>query len=244
MRKAIVSAAFGWKYSRISSVTYPTQKGYAQRVGADFIALSVRKFQPPATPHWEKLQLGDLLNEYDRLLWLDSDVIVRSDAPDLFQIVPEGLLGASDESISGYWDYPGMFRTWITHSRMPEVGYPGWYFNSGVMVVSREHAGVFASPPVYGGPKVLWEQTYLNYKAAALGARFMDLTSAFNHIFISPGSRWDSHFIHYCGLLCGMGFARDMRPNESYAEFIAREIEFWEAKKRSSPCSPASTPTP
>ena len=58
MKTALVTGAFGDRYLRMAEVTFPNLKAYADRIGADFHALKVRRF-PQGTPHWDKLQIGD-----------------------------------------------------------------------------------------------------------------------------------------------------------------------------------------
>lgn len=112
MTCAIVSAAFGAEYERMSKATFPSHLEYARRIGAECHLLKCRKFVAPVTPHWEKLQIADLLGTYDRLIWLDADVFVRPNAPSLFEIVPDGSFGDYDKSTTGYRDYPEYFRLW------------------------------------------------------------------------------------------------------------------------------------
>jgi len=226
MKTAVVSAAFGRHYEWMSSVTWPNQRAYAEKIGSDFLTLKEQR-NPQAMPTWEKLQLKDLFADYERLLWLDCDVAVRDDCPDLFGVVPESKIGAWDESAVGPWDYPGFIKKWSDLADQGDVPYPGWHFNCGVMVLSRAQVKIFEDPPIYTGYELLWDQGWFNFGVAREGIHLLDLGWKFNHTFLAPGDRLDSFVIHYCGTVNGSGFAKDLEPGEHCADLIARDLAAW-----------------
>jgi lipopolysaccharide biosynthesis glycosyltransferase len=94
MRTAIATFAFGAIHERSAEATHPTIRAHARRIGADFVRFQARRY-PQELIMYEKLQCRDLLRGgYGRVIWLDSDVIVRSDTLDLFSVVRYGQLGA------------------------------------------------------------------------------------------------------------------------------------------------------
>lgn len=85
-------------YEIVRPIVYPLFKEYARKVGADFVA--IEETSNPDNPVMDKFKIGDFLDDYDRLIYLDADLVIRSDMPDLFQIVPPDRFGAYDESAS------------------------------------------------------------------------------------------------------------------------------------------------
>ena len=83
MRLAVITIAIGEHYQQLSTLTHPTIRRYADRIGADFIAITEQKISE-TTPHWEKFQLLDYLNTYDRILYVDTDVLIRKNCPNIF----------------------------------------------------------------------------------------------------------------------------------------------------------------
>lgn len=60
---------------------------YAKRCGADYYAISeLNEWEPIAGwhPTYQKLKLYDLL-QYDQILYIDSDYIIKESAPDIFE---------------------------------------------------------------------------------------------------------------------------------------------------------------
>ena len=67
-------------------------KAYAKKVNADFLCIKEYKdiFKYiPANSFFEKailekLNLGDLLNDYERVLYIDADILITPKAKDIF----------------------------------------------------------------------------------------------------------------------------------------------------------------
>src|SRR5262245_19021173 len=95
MKRAVVTIACGEEHAKMAAITQPTMRAYADKLGADFIVWT--NFEGHIVPAYKKLDLGGLLDQYDRLLYLDNDVLVRDDAPDIIEVVPEDCLGLFEE---------------------------------------------------------------------------------------------------------------------------------------------------
>lgn len=207
MKLLVYTAHSGFVYGRYAEVTNPLMRRYAERVGADFLTKSCDRKSP--YPLFDKYRVGTLLDEYDRVLWLDTDVLVRPDAPDLFALVPEGRFAALNE---GAWcdDRELAVRDGLVREAAEAFGEPAagfdirrWYFNAGVFLADRSHRGLFRRPADHPlMTKVTSEQTLLNIRLAAGGYRTYSLPLCFN----AMPWRWsaapleDSYFVHYAGL--------------------------------------------
>lgn len=200
--RAIVTGIFGADYWRIADVSLPTIRNYANRIGVDLVVLEQRSF-PEWHPYWEKLALGRLLVGYEAVAWIDLDVVVHPEAPDLFkELHPQGF-SAFDEGKffvdraeqlvqdAEFYDLENV----ITRVR------PFTYFNVGVMVASRAVRSLFTPPRRVKPNSIMPEQTYLNLRMIETGFPFHDLTSKWNglHSIHKPGERQDLHIIHYAG---------------------------------------------
>src|SRR3989344_7906914 len=99
MRTALFTICIGDFYTKLSKVTHPTIKNYAQKIGADFIVKTETSFP---LPHYAKFEIAKLLETYDRVLYLDTDILVSPDTPNIFDIVPQDCVGMLDEAPLGY----------------------------------------------------------------------------------------------------------------------------------------------
>lgn len=195
----VLTIAIGSKYREISKLTNESIKNYAKKIGADFKCIDRQEISK-TTPHWEKFQISSLLDEYDRILYVDSDIIIRDDAPNLFEIVPNGLLGMFNEAkftdrskelmIDICKKYGETLRSW-----------DGRYFNSGVMVISQNHRDLFTKPTeeIFS----FYEQSYLNMVIARDNIDMFELDYRFNRMTCvdryTGEDRHASYFIHYAG---------------------------------------------
>jgi hypothetical protein len=220
MKKAVVTVCIGDRFNKVSKLTHSTLELYADKIGADFIVLN----EPDENPHWMKLKLHDLLVEYHRIIYLDTDLIVRDDCPDLFGLVSENDLGMFNE---GRW----VPRATSLSEALREyrVSLPDWdgytYYNTGVMVVSRKHRQLFKTPEKIVNMG-MWEQPYLNMKFLQDNKLTIeDIDFRFNRMTFMDGyigiTRKDSYIVHYAGV------------PESFDLYglIKKDLDSWEKDK-------------
>ena len=194
---AIVTGCFGPDYLRIAEVSLPTIRDYAERVGAELVVLDKRRF-PFCTGHWEKLQIGRLLNRFDRVAWMDIDLVVNPRAPSIFDCTPPRSVCAFEEG--------KIFTDRLDELRRdaPFYGFPTFdyrtYFNSGVLVVNAIHWALFKLPD-RAKCEPMSEQNYLNLTLALNRFDFHDLDLKWNgmHSLRKPGDRLDLWTVHYAG---------------------------------------------
>jgi lipopolysaccharide biosynthesis glycosyltransferase len=177
MKKLVLTIAIGDKYQQMALITHPFIHGYASKIGADFHAIT-RSMISLTTPHWEKFRIHDLLDQYDRIIYLDTDIIVKPDCQDLFEIVPYHQIGAYNEGRH------------FARSRQD-------YWNTGVMVLSKHHRDLFTPPAIMAGDiNTFFEQDTLNHTFAAWPTMMYDLPREYNAL-----DGGDGYIIHKAGNL-------------------------------------------
>lgn len=203
MKKAIVTITMGATYEHIASMTHASQRAYADRIGAEFIVIN-KQLISQTSPHFEKFQIYDLLNIYHRIAFIDTDIIIRDDCPDVFELVPETHFGIFNE---------GKYLP-ERASSVPEIAKAyevtvdkAWdrksYYNTGVMVLSRRHKDIFKKPE-----KEIWsfyEQSYINLKLINNLVKVFELPYQFNRMCcmdkLTGEHRLKSYMVHYAGVL-------------------------------------------
>jgi hypothetical protein len=198
MKKAVVTITSGEFYTKMGKITHPTIKSYADKIGADFLVLEGNGNH--SLPHYRKLDLKDVLATYDRLIYLDTDILVRPDAPDLFAVVSEEKIGAFDEG--RFVDREDNFRNFMKQVNFAADKWDGKYYNTGVLVVSKAHAGLFIDPPEETDN--FKEQSYLNIMLSHTKFPVHRLDYKLNRMYcmdpITGEERFDSYFMHYAGV--------------------------------------------
>lgn len=206
--QAIVTLCIGEKYNKLSNITCPIMHEYATRIGSDFVIIDSPKLDF-GSGHYEKFQLYDLLNTYERIAFLDLDILIAPNCPNIFSMIPKSHFGAFDTS-----NYSNIHVKAINliQDKLGDIGWENVYFNSGVMIFSREHQEVFN--PSNGLLKkcslldhkeqsevFFFDQTLINYNVKRLKIPFYDVSYKFNHT-TAPGNsheRFKSFIIHYPG---------------------------------------------
>lgn len=197
MKRAVLTIASGATYSAITKITHPTLKAYAKKCKADFIL-----WEPLEAPHFEKFKMFELLEQYDRILYIDSDVLIRLDTEDLFELVPEDQIALVEEGCRidrhGLIENFCHMQDFTTHAVDQSR-----YFNTGVMLVSKEHREIFAPfQRPYFNLDGLFETTYVNYRIGKLRPKVYELPEKFNWMGCFNTSnlgRTFGQFIHYAG---------------------------------------------
>lgn len=206
-RCAVVTLTIGHAYERLARLTYPFFHAYAERHGLAF--LPINHPVVPGAPHFQKLACFDILDRYERIMFVDTDVLISPEAPNLFDIVPVCRFGAYNVSRHTPFHDNAIL---LIQDRLRDIGWRRVYFNSGVMVVSRAHRAVFnpSDPDLSVWTKTceslpesrtFSDQTYLNYKVQKARLPFFDIGYRFNHSLAPRRSaeRFNSHFIHCKG---------------------------------------------
>lgn len=205
-RKAVVTINIGTKFKRMGELTIPTMRDYAKKIGAEFVEINDANLSINASQfsaYWAKFQLYELLNKYDRIIYLDLDVIVRPHCPDLFSIVDEAEFAALYESDYSIAKELLLLEIEEFLGSNPKIDWQDDYFNVGVMVLSKTHKEAFNFYANAAGGNRFPEQTLINYNIKKLNYKVHHLPPIFNHmgfLTIDNNKRGESNIIHYAGV--------------------------------------------
>ena len=184
--------ATGEMYAKVARLTHPLMEAYASRIGADFIAMrEVDKKYPH--PSWGKMGTYDFLEQYERVIYMDSDIVIRPDAPDLFALVPPDKLGALVENFVDA-GRPQTVRDYFQANGWSLRGFDDAYFNAGLLITSQRHRALFEDPGKY--PDSMYEQTLLNGRRWNHGFPVHDLSQRVC-AFVGRGQEDSAPFVHF-----------------------------------------------
>ena len=205
----VFTIAIGENYKKIADLTAPTMIAYADKIGAEFKCLTEQKVAL-TYPYWEKFIVGEFLESYEKVLFIDVDAIVRSDCPNLFELVPadeiglynEGLLTTEAEKAE---HFSVMQKTFKEYDQPWPEAYDGRFYNSGIMVVPRSMKWLFVKPEheMFDNFR---EQAYLNMMLIISNsvAKVFDIGYKFNRMYyVDPKvkeHRLKSYIVHYAGI--------------------------------------------
>jgi predicted O-methyltransferase YrrM len=208
---AVVTLVTNPEWQQLAALTLPSQRQYAERLCADFIVLDKRIFPHP---HYDKWQIHELLGTYDRLIYLDADMIVRPDCPDLFVSVPPEFVAGENELLS----FPGQAQQLERFCQQMGIGpLPcPFYLNAGMFVASALHREVFRAPEAVLADLPWPEQSHFNARLIGEKYRVCFLPPAFNDRHRKGDYLRRSYILHYACL-----------PNQEKIEAVTRDLDSW-----------------
>ena len=174
MKKAIFTLAIGDNPMYRAAIS--SFKQYAKKVSADLIIsdqlhykLHVNNKKFDASPAWsEKLYMQEILKEYDRVLYLDADMLISPWADNIFEQCPEL------DAVYMFNEGAHIDRSQQADQINQVLGEVDWplddgkmiYFNSGMILVSKQ-SGLFDNASAEEMQKIcnevkFYDQTYIN----------------------------------------------------------------------------------
>uniref|UniRef100_A0A6M3L0H7 Putative glycosyltransferase n=1 Tax=viral metagenome TaxID=1070528 RepID=A0A6M3L0H7_9ZZZZ len=204
-KRLVVTLAIGDDAEKMLDVARDSMVGYAKKVDADFLVID-KEIVSGKFVNIEKFQMRELLDNYDRILYLDVDILVHPDCPDLFLIVPIDYVAAVPDSHDAKWGNLNRFSEIVSSQKaLGNVGWNSGYFNSGVLIFSKKHVGLFDDPHARERfDSQFRDQSVLNYNLQKHKYKFMPLERVFNGMEINgfssrsvPPNKTDAHILHF-----------------------------------------------
>lgn len=147
-RRLVATLCYGDDGAALAALTADRLAAYARQCRADLRVLT----PPAATPYAEAMlakmdYLRTALAAYDRVLWVDLDVLIHPEAPNLFDLAPAPKLAMADECAVAD-DAEVAFRHQHMARVCAEEGLPvpdskGRYFNCGLALAPAACAWLY-----------------------------------------------------------------------------------------------------
>lgn len=128
---------------KLSDLTHPFIKRYADKCGADFMVLDHETDCPgDGRWHFRILKCHDLFDKYDRILSIDTDAIVKYDCLNVFDVVPFNMIGTVFEDV-GTREKDRRERILEIQKIFGDIGWRRGYINTGFFLTSSCHRDIF-----------------------------------------------------------------------------------------------------
>lgn len=189
----------------MTDISHPHIKAKCREWGADFIVMDHDSGIKAHPYHYRIVAMREILQDYDRAVSIDSDMLVLPRCPNPFERVPDDQIGSVYEDKGTRQKHRRKLIA-AAQARWGDVGWTKGYVNSGFMVFSRQHADVFE--PVQGQWWDKWgfDDVHLGYQIHAKGHQVRELHWKWNHMtmfsekFNNCANRFNSFIIHYAGI--------------------------------------------
>jgi hypothetical protein len=180
--RAIVTLALGSEHSRRwHELCEPNWRAYSERHGYDLICLEHPLDKSDRalarSPAWQKLLVLEqrFAAAYERVVWVDADIVFAPGAPDVIAGVPPEKVGAVDELAMPTDAVRRLVHPETTEEYYAAAGLEGNFeriVQTGLLVLSRDHAEFLRE--VYDGyedpgPNLGYEMRPLSYELQSRG---------------------------------------------------------------------------
>ena len=126
----------------ITDITHPIFKQFAKKWKADFFVINTPSLCYETvgyyneTDHYRILNIYDLYEDYDRILYLDSDMIINEHCPNIFDIVPYDTIGVAHED-KGSRESNRLERIKLIQDQFGDINWKEGYPNNGTLITSK-----------------------------------------------------------------------------------------------------------
>lgn len=199
-KRLVISMACGNISRRYSEITFPLIQKYAQKCGADFHAYYQEQEAGFAAM---KQDFNKFAFIYDKILYIDADMVVLPHTPNLFEQTPSGHFAAVNEHT--FQDLTTEGPPIDRYEDMLKLGKitPRFYFNVGMYLFDIFSINIFTNDPSKFKECYFKEQSYINYKLHENSTvNTIDLGYKFNfmHLMYKQSlNKDDAYIIHYAG---------------------------------------------
>jgi hypothetical protein len=220
-KRLIYTLAIGEEYKDCFDLAHNLMRAYADKVKADLYIQT--ESEGHAHMWFEKYSLRRHFDKYDRILYVDGDVLINPKAPNIFEEVPDDKLALFNEGRFGD-------RKQVLFEYFNIMDYKGkWnekYYNAGIMLIPKKYKFVFT--PMKEHVRGYCDQDHTNYMINKHSIEVHDLSYHWNRMTLLDGitgeHRLNSNFIHYAGgSLIGAHKLHDVMKKD-YDELIEGKI--------------------
>jgi len=102
MKKALITVNIGEEFEKLSELTTPRMKNYCFNNNYEFIQL--KELYNHIHPAFVRLECKHLLNDFDYILYCDTDVSIKEDIPDIINFI------RTDSDIYAYNEFKPFLR--------------------------------------------------------------------------------------------------------------------------------------
>lgn len=220
MEKRLIAVRSDGNVKEYADFTLPIIKDYAEKCESEFLQISECQ---GLHPHYRIMQFYELFDEYDRILSIDSDVIIRSFCPNIFDLIPVEKIATVLED-KGSREADRRNRLKLMQDKFGNIGLESGYINTGFALFSKEHKDLFKERDENN----LWmdfgyDDVYLRYMIHKFNFEIVELSYKFNHMSMfsedwnENKSRFDSYVMHYAGRGFSSVIPRDDQIKQDYA---------------------------
>lgn len=232
-KNLIVTVIVGNTGKSYGRYTFAYLKEYASRIGSDLQIINESQVPEDVYPMLGKLCIKDYLNTYERVAYIDADIVVSPKCvASIFEEVPDTHIGllvdltGSDVVTRLRSRLNVLMQLWPTLSYEKQLNFIYRHMNAGVIIVSNKHTLLFdielkdankIRQEVVNAAGFCTDQELFNYRILyqshsvyPLGPHWNSMPHTWNYM-----NRFNAYFAHYGGVIAKQILPFDMAVWES-----------------------------
>jgi lipopolysaccharide biosynthesis glycosyltransferase len=206
-KNIILNVAIGGHKNYTTSLK--TIYDYSVKCNADHYVLD-KGFVNKYSIYFEKFFFVKLLETYERVLYIDTDVLITPHARNMFEVYYDSnkFYAYHENDFETVMDRDYCVKPLLNDCTQWPIGKNGklQYFNAGIFLVSQKHKSAFDNfldvpniPSIFN----FGDQTYLNYLIVKNNIPFESIDYSFNRMNLGKSDvnneRFGADIIHYAG---------------------------------------------
>lgn len=192
-KKCIITAVAGDKYLKMFNKLREGYERYAKKIGVDFVIINRN------TQGWwglEKFRTKTFAEAYDSICFIDGDICIQENSPNIFDIVPNNFVGIHDDwpfcLHKAAFESPPFHienwreceRNWMIKSQVPTEKFE-WekyatLLNTGVVVTPNKFSSIWSAPTKPFPRNHCDEQFWVEYNIRKNNIPYFPLPCAMN----------------------------------------------------------------
>mgnify|MGYP000882051414 FL=1 len=208
----VVTVLLGKGAEGLELQSLPMLRAYAAKCSADFrVITDLGEGDKYQHPKYAVMQIGDFYDNhgYERILYIDADVLVKPDAPDMFQTFKPGRFYARNEQAFKPDGWALQYHNRVCEWTQTAHPFDGIHFNGGVQLSDRAHRVMYTMPPwdvtapdrVWYGTRVVKNQPWFNWLRMEHGIPYGEIGPEWNALMSDFDRERDmgqrAHFWHF-----------------------------------------------
>lgn len=219
-KNCVFTVCIGDEFKKFSIYTLPTIEKYAKKIGSAFFVLD-KPYLDGLDFKWSKFYINELLKKYDRVLFLDSDILVNPESPNIFEETPENLLGmCADPEVYARPFISSKFKSYVerynvAYNKKIDYKRATHHFNSGVVLCNIEtNPFIFPESMEFKiSSEPIKDQNYINVVIIEKNIKTYILEEKWNFLIalsnIKTYNVFHNYFTHYASKKCKKYISKD-----------------------------------
>lgn len=223
MKRCIYAGCYspnGSYYDMISDITFESMKKYAKKIGVDFycdkeyLTYDIKGSEDVDAIKKMlnmKMKSFDLLDNYDQVLYMDSDIYIKDDAENIFDQYNDPNYCYFNNTFSGAGGHrPLMIKALNAHNNtlisknikplLNQSSLSKNYYCAGLFIVSKKFKNIFKNEPPTYVTNVFWEQEWFNLLIIRNKVPIINIDKSFNFPYEGPSffkTGAKKNFVHF-----------------------------------------------